>query len=399
MPWTETCAMDQRMQFIGDWLSGCYSKSQLGRIYGVSRPTVDKWIARYGTEGPVGLEERSRAPHTHPNAVPVALAERIVAAKQAHQHWGPKKVMDWLRRHAPHEPWPADSTAGELLKRAGWVRPRRRRRRIAPNDGPLAHCRALHQVWSVDFKGDYRLGNGRRCYPLTITDNHSRYLLACRALARPSGAAVQPWFEWVFRSHGLPERIRSDNGAPFASLALGGLSTLSAWWVRLGIRPERIAPGKPSQNGRHERLHRTLKAEATQPPSRDLPAQQQRFDRFVADYNHERSHEALARQTPAQCYAPSPRPYPDKLPAIAYEAGVSVRRVRHNGEIKWRGQRLYVSEVLAGEPVALEALDTGLWTIRYSFHRLGVLDERTRTITPGPRKRTESCKPCARSET
>lgn len=383
MPWKETCAMDQRVECIGDWLSGNYTQMQLSRIYGVSRPTIDKWIGRYEREGSAGLAERSRARHTQPHAVPEALVQRILQAKEQRQHWGPKKLMDRLRRLEPGVAWPADSTAGEILKRAGWVRPRRHRRRVAPHEGPLAHCRDCHQVWSTDFKGDYRLGNGQRCYPLTLSDNHNRYLLACRALAHPSGAAVFPWFEWVFREHGLPERIRSDNGAPFASLALGGLSTLSAWWIRLGIRPERIAPGTPSENGRHERMHRTLKAEATQPPSFDLRAQQQRFDRFVDEYNHERSHEALERQTPAQCYVPSPRPYPDKIPPVRYDTDVTVRRVRHNGEIKWRGTRLYVSQVLAREPVGLQQIDTGLWEIRYSFHRLGILDERTLTINPG----------------
>lgn len=383
MPWKETCAMDQRVECLGDWLSGAYTKMQLSRIYGVSRPTIDKWIGRYDAEGPNGLVERSRARHTQPHAVAEELVERIVEAKQQRQHWGPKKLMDRLRRLEPAIAWPADSTAGEILKRAGWVRPRRRRRRVAPNDGPLAHCQACHQVWSTDFKGDYRLGNGQRCYPLTISDNHTRYLLACRALARPSGAAVRPWFEWVFREHGLPERIRSDNGAPFASLALGGLSALSAWWIRLGIRPERIAPATPSENARHERMHRTLKDDAIEPPSFDLAAQQARFDGFTDEYNDERSHEALARQTPAQCYVPSPRAYPDKIPAVTYDSAATVRRVRHNGEIKWRGHRLYICEVLAREPVGLWEIDTGLWEIRYSFHRLGLLDERTLTIDPG----------------
>lgn len=398
MPWKEACAMDQRVECIGDWLSGDYTKMQLSRIYGVSRPTIDKWITRYAREGPGGLVERSRARHTQSHAVAGELVERIIQAKERRQHWGPKKLMDRLRRLEPGLAWPADSTAGEILKRAGWVRPRRPRRRVAPHEGPLAHCRACHQVWSTDFKGDYRLGNGQRCYPLTISDNHNRYLLACRALGHPSRAAVQPWFEWVFRSHGLPERIRSDNGAPFASLALGGLSMLSAWWIRLGIRPERIAPGTPSENGRHERMHRTLKADATQPPSFDLRAQQRRFDHFVDEYNHERSHEALQRHTPAQCYVASPRAYPDKIPAVSYDSSATVRRVRHNGEIKWRGDRLYVSQVLAREPVGLQPIDTGLWEIRYSFHRLGILDERTMTITPGPPKRTGSCKPSAQSE-
>lgn len=399
MPWNETCAMDERVRFVGRWLEGRGTKRQLCAEFGISRVTGDKWIRRYELEGLAGLAERSRAPLGHPNAVAVAVAERIVTAKLAHPHWGPKKVMDWLRRRAPDAYWPADSTAGVILERAGLVRPRRRRRRVAPMAQPLAHCGACHDVWSADFKGDYRLGDGRRCYPLTVSDNHSRYLLACRALGGPTHAAVQPWFERVFRAHGLPAAIRTDNGAPFASLALGGLSRLSAWWVRLGIRPERIAPGRPNQNGRHERMHRPLKAQATQPPSANLVAQQRRFDAFVAEYNDERSHEGLGRTTPASHYAPSLRPYPETLRPIDYPASQLVRRVRSNGEIRWGGGLIYVSGVLAGELVGLEAIATGLWEVCYSFHPLGLLDERTGKITSAPGSRAESCKPCAQSET
>lgn len=400
MPWRETCAMQQRTQLIGDWLSGIYTKAALSRRYGVSRPTVDKWIERYTGEGPAGLLARSSAPAGHPNAVPAERVERIIAAKRSHPYWGPKKVMDWLRRGAPHEPWPADSTAGEILKRAGLVRRRRYRRHVAPNEGPLSHCRAANEVWSVDFKGDYLLHDGQRCYPLTMTDNHNRYLLACRALGRTSHDTVWPWFERVFREHGLPERIRSDNGAPFASLALGGITRLSAWWIRLGIRPERIAPGAPSQNGRHERMHRTLKDAATRPTADNLFDQQRRFDRFVEEYNRERTHEALNRQTPADCYEASPRAYPRHLLPVDYDHDTTVRRVRHNGEMKWRGHKLYVSEVLRGEPVGLQPVDHGLWEIRYSFHLLGLLHEPTMTISPGPRtSEPAKRKPCPRSKT
>jgi len=380
MPWTETSAMDERVRFIADWLTGRYSKCSLCEAYGISRPTGDKWINRYQQSGAAGLQEQSRAPHRHSNAVPAGLAEQIVQAKLAHQDWGPKKVMDWLRREQPGVPWPVDSTAGEILQRAGLVRPRKRRRRV-PGSAPLSHATACNRVWSADFKGDFRLGNGRRCYPLTVSDNCSRYLLACRGLSRPSYAGVQPWFEWVFRAYGLPAAIRTDNGTPFASLALGGLSRLSAWWVRLGIVPERIAPGKPSQNGRHERMHRSLKAGTLQPmPAANLPAQQRRFNRFVQEYNEARSHEALRRQTPASCYQPSGRCYPVRPEPVTYATDQVVRRVRSNGEIKWRGALLYVTEVLAGETVGLRETADGLWEVRYSFHPLGWLDERQGVI-------------------
>ena len=385
MPWKETCAMDQRIRFIADWLSGEYSKCALCEAYGISRPTGDKWIRRYEAEGADGLAERSRAPRSHPNAVAVPIRQCIVEAKLAHQHWGPKKVMDWLRMREPQRPWPADSTAGEILKHAGLVRPRRRRRRATPYSEPFTACQGPNQSWSADFKGDFALASGRRCYPLTLSDNYSRYLLQCRALSRPSYRQVRPWVEWVFREVGLPQAIRTDNGPPFASLALGGLSALSVWWIRLGIRPERIRPGRPAQNGRHERMHRSLKEATVAPPADTLQAQQHRFDAFVQEYNTERSHEALGRTTPARHYCSSARPYPAKLPEVTYGEGMTVRRVRHNGQIRWRGQLLYLSEVLAKEPVGLQRVDNDRWELRYSFHLLGYLNEQTGKIEPPER--------------
>lgn len=380
MPWQETSAMDQRIELIADWLSGAYRKSELCRVYGISRPTADKWIGRYAERGPQGLAELGRAPHCQPNRTAAELRALIVQTKLQRQQWGPKKVLDWLRRERPELKWPADSTAGAILKQAGLVQPRRRRRRVAPDSEPFADCGAPNQSWSADFKGDFLLGNGRRCYPLTISDNFSRYLLLCRALERPRYAEVKPWFEWVFRQAGLPAVIRTDNGAPFASLALGGLSRLAKWWIKLGIKPERIQPGKPAQNGRHERMHRTLKQAV--PPQSDLREQQDHYDPFQQEYNWERSHESLGRRTPGSVHCPSPRAYPAKLPEVEYESGFTVRQVRHNGEIKWRGQLFYLSEVLAKEPVGLKPIDDGKWELRYSFQLLGVLDERNKNISP-----------------
>ncbi len=380
MPWKETSVMDQKIQLLADWLSGDYRKSELCRIYEVSRPTADKWISRYAQSGPPGLEELGRAPHRHPNQTAEELRALIVQTKLRRQQWGPKKVLDWLREQRPELKWPADSTGGEILKRAGLVQARQRRRRVTPYSEPFGECAAPNQSWSADFKGDFLLGNGRRCYPLTLSDNFSRYLLLCRALERPRQQEVQPWFEWVFREAGLPEVIRTDNGAPFASLALGGLSQLSKWWIKLGIKPERIQPGKPAQNGRHERMHRTLKEGVA--PQRDLQQQQQHYDPFVEQYNWERSHEALGRKTPGSLHCPSSRCYPAKLREVEYESGVTVRQVRQNGEIKWDGDLIYVSEVLAKEPVGLKQIAEGSWEVRYSFHLLGVLDEKTKTIAP-----------------
>ena len=255
------------------------------------------------------------------------------------------------------------------------MKERVRSRRVPPDPRALVACNAPAQSWSADFKGDVPLANGKRCYPLTLTDNHSRFILQCRALSTTTTDAVKPWFEWVFRQQGLPERLRTDNGPPFASVAAGGLSQLSKWWIRLGIRPERIRPAKPSENGRHERMHRSLKEAVMRPPARTLAAQQRRFDAFVEEFNWQRSHEALGRQTPASVHQPSPRPYPERLPEVEYPSGVTVRRVRRTGEFKWRGQLIYLSTVLAKEPIGLVPCDNDRWEIRYSFHPLGVLDE------------------------
>lgn len=382
MPWKETCAMNQRVQFVADWLSGDYTKRALCDGYGISRPTGDKWIKRYELFGVEGLNECSRAPHTHPNQVPDAIRQRILDTKLAHQSWGPKKVMDLLRMIDTEERWPADSTAGEILKRAGLVRPRRRRRRTAPYTEPFGACDRPNRVWSADFKGDFALAGKKRCYPLTISDNYSRYLLECRGLVRPTYKAVRPWFEWIFREMGLPDAIRTDNGVPFASLAAGGLSSLSKWFIQLGIRPERIRPGRPDQNGRHERMHRSLKAAAVEPGRYMLSEQQQRFDAFMHEYNNLRSHESLGRKTPASFYTPSERPYPVKLEPVRYDDAVTVRSVRHNGQIKWKGRLLYVSEVLAKEPIGLTQVDNDRWELRYSFHLLGHIDEKAGIIVP-----------------
>lgn len=379
MPWKETSAMDQKIELIGDWLSGDYGKSELSEVYGISRPTVDKWIGRYQELGAAGLEELSRAAQRHPNQTAEELRALIVQTKLGHQKWGPKKVMDLLRAQRAEVPWPADSTAGEILKRAGLVQARKPRRRVTPYSEPFATCGGPNQSWSADFKGDFLMGNGRRCYPLTISDNFSRYLLLCRALARPTFEQVQPWFEWVFREFGLPEVIRTDNGTPFASLALGGLSQLSKWWIKLGIKPERIQPGKPAQNGRHERMHRTLK-EAV-PPQKDLLTQQSCYEPFLREYNDQRSHESLGRKPPVTVHYVSPRSYPVKLPEVQYESGVTVRHVRRRGQIKWRGQLIYLTHVLANEPVGLKLIGEDKWEVRYSFHLLGLLEGKNKSIT------------------
>ena len=380
MPWEQTSAMDQRVKFIADWLSRNYTKMDLSRAYGISRPTADKWIQRYQQGGVEQLEERSRAAHRHPNQSSEEVVQMLIETKLYQQSWGPKKVLDYLRQNGPELGWPADSTAGEILKRAGLVKRRVRRHHVWPYSEPFGDCQGPNQIWSADFKGDFALGNHRRCYPLTLSDNFSRYLLMCRALEHPSYQAVRPWFEWAFREYGLPEAMRTDNGPPFASLAIGGISELSKWWIQLGIRPERIKPGKPSQNGRHERMHRTLKQDV--PPQPTHRRQQNQYDLYLEQYNGYRPHEALGRKTPASVYCASPRSYPGKIPAIEYGPGITVRQVRHNGEIKWNGDLIYVSQVLAQEPLGLKQIAEDQWDLRYSFHLLGTLDQPAKKILP-----------------
>ncbi len=374
MPWKRETPMDQRIKLIGDWLSGDYGKSELSRRYGVSRPTVDKWIGRYETNGAGGLKERSRAPHHCPSQTSEAVVARLIQAKLQHMDWGPKKLVRYLSLKSPEIHWPAPSTAGELLQRQGLVSKKVRHSRTPPYSHPFHGCDAPNQVWSVDYKGQFKTSDGRWCYPLTITDNDSRYLMACQALARPRLLETRPWFEWVFREYGLPDAIRSDNGSPFASVGLGGLSALSVWWIKLGITPERIKPGRPDQNGRHERMHRSLKAATLKPPAQNLHRQQEVFAAFRQVFNAERPHEALDMETPASRYCRSERRYSDRLSEIEYGDEFEVRKVRSNGEIKWQGRFLYVSEALRGEPVGLKEVEDGLWGIYFSSHHIGDLN-------------------------
>ncbi|MEJ1362254.1 MAG: integrase core domain-containing protein [Candidatus Sedimenticola sp. (ex Thyasira tokunagai)] len=368
--------MNQRIKLIGDWLSGDYSKTALSARFGVSRPTVDKWIARYEVEGPSGLEERSRIPRSCPHLTSKAVAAKLIEAKLQHMDWGPKKLVCYLSTKWPKTRWPAPSTAGEILRRQGLVSRKKRSAKTPPYSQPFRDCEVPNQVWSVDYKGQFKTGDGRWCYPLTVTDNNSRYLLLCQGLAHPRLLETRPWFEWVFREYGLPDAIRSDNGSPFASVGLGGLSALSVWWIKLGIIPERIKPGRPDQNGRHERMHRSLKAATLKPPAEDMYEQQKIFNAFQQEFNVDRPHEALDMNTPASRYYRSLRSYPGRLPGIDYEDEFEVRRVRSNGEIKWQGRLLYVSEALIGESVGLKETDTDQWALYFSTFHIGDLNVR-----------------------
>lgn len=370
--------MNERVKFIASYLKHEEYVSALCERFGISRKTGYKWVERYQTGGVTALVDHSRAPHAHPHAVPAEVVGAIVAVRRRHPRWGPRKLLVVLRREQPRRAWPVASTVGAILRKHGLVRRRRRRRCSAPYGERLGEYAAPNAVWCADFKGHFPVGDAR-CHPLTIMDGCSRYLLRCQGLPRPLGAPVQRVFEAAFREFGLPQAIRTDNGPPFSTLAAGGLSRLAVWWIRLGIRPERILPGRPDQNGRHERMHSTLKAETARPPRGSLRAQQRCFEAFRQEYNTERPHEALGYATPASRYAPSPRPYPRRVPEPEYPAHVRVERCYPNGVISFRETQWYLTGCLAGELVGLEEVDEDRWSVSFGPIELGVLDVRNAT--------------------
>ena len=373
MQWQGVCPMESRMRFVSAMLAQDDRMTALCEEYEVSRKTGYKWLARYAAEGPARLAEHSGAPHVVRWAITQAQAEAIVGIRRQHPSWGPKKLRAKLTELAPEQNRPVLSTIGDLLRREGLSPRRRRRPRATPTTGGLRPAVGANDVWCVDFKGWFYTGDGARCNPLTVTDAFSRYLLCC-TITSPDYHGCRGPFELCFREYGLPRVIRSDNGAPFASVGVGGLSPLSIWWVKLGITPERIVPGKPQQNGRHERMHKTLKAETATPPAADLAAQQQRFDRFRAAFNSERPHEALGQTVPAVHYSPSPRPSPERLVDPTYPADFGLRRVRSNGEVKWQGQLVYVSKTLTGEVIGLAETDDGDAGVWFGPLHLGTID-------------------------
>jgi transposase InsO family protein len=374
LSWKENRVQDQRLELIGEFEAGERSRAEICRRYGVSAKTAYKWYGRYLAAGVAGLADRPRRPHHQPRALEEATIGAILAARARYPIWGERKIRAWLEREHPEGEWPAASTIGAVLKRYGLTRPPKRRRRASPSHELVAPT-AVNEVWAIDFKGWFLTGDGSRCEPLTISDTHSRYLLRCQAVDATGGKFLKPLLEMTFREYGLPGRIRSDNGAPFASTGIGGLSRLSVWWLRLGVLPERIEPGHPEQNGRHERMHRTLKQATATPPAHTARAQQRAFDRFRREYNEERPHEALAMATPASLYTASLRPFPERLPEMEYPAGLALRRVELHGAISWRHERVFLGEALAGETVGLEELEDG-WRVWFGPLPLAWIDAR-----------------------
>lgn len=376
MSWQQTSIRDEKLLFIGDWLKEEFSFAALCRRYGVSRKTGYKLVNRYQAEGEAAFRERSHARHHHPNVTDHEVQRHLLALKHRFPQWGPAKIRDWLEVEEPTFPRPAASTIGDLYKRHGLVKPRKRRCRVVAYSQPFRDCAQPNDVWSADFKGQFKVGTGEYCYPLTITDNYSRYLLGCEGLSHPTLKESQRYFEQVFKSYGLPQAIRTDNGSPFAGVGIGGLSALSIWWLKLGVLPERIARGCPEQNGRHERMHRTLKEATATPAQRDLRQQQICFDAFRQEYNEQRPHAGINKKRPHEVYCRSSREFPTRLEEVSYPAHFVIRQVKTNGMIKWQGKTYYVSELLHGEPIGLEPIDDGRALVYFAQLALGLLDVR-----------------------
>ena len=373
MPWRRTQPMEERVHFISDYLKGKYDVSTLCEAYGISRKTGHKWITRYKEQGVDGLNEISRQPHNCPYRTPFHIKKEIIELRNRYG-WGPKKLLSIME--SKHKDWhlPGRSTVCDILKREGLIKKRRTRRKIPPMQRPFAAIDHANAVWTADFKGQFRINNGRYCYPLTIADSYSRYLLECRALTSTGLDAAKRVFNSVFEKYGLPERIRTDNGVPFASISSSGLSQLSLWWVTLGIYPERIDAGKPYQNGRHERMHRDLKAKTVKPPASSMKAQQARFDYFCKEYNEVRPHEALNFKFPSSLYKPSNRSMSKNILDFKYPEHYEVRHVQHNGMIYWRNSYVYTGYLLKDQYMGLEEIDNGIWDVYLGTFLLGTLD-------------------------
>jgi transposase InsO family protein len=382
MPWKVSSVMEEKLRFVFEYQRKERSMSELCQRYEISRETGYVWLRRYHAVGVAGLVELCRAAHRHGNQTPEEIEQQVLELRQRHMRWGPRKLKRILERDEPGRAWPAASTIGGLLKRAGLVVARKKRLHTAPYTQPLAHAQECNRVWCADFKGWFRTADRERIDPLTISDAYSRYLLRCQAVEKTDTERVQAIFEAAFREYGMPEAIRTDNGPPFASHAVAGLSRLAVWWIKLGITPERIAAGHPEQNGRHERMHRTLKLEAAQPPAANRRQQQRELDRFRQEYNQVRPHEALQMQTPAAVYQPSARKFPSRVPEPEYPQTMLVRSVRAHGHFRWQRHDVFLSTVLWGENVGLLPADDRWFTIYFAQLPVARFDSRKLQVTP-----------------
>jgi transposase InsO family protein len=372
--------MEEKLRFVFDYERDEFSMLELCSRYGICRDTGYEWLRRFRLHGVKGLAELNRAAKQHRNQAAFEVERAVLDLREAHMRWGPRKLKRILERDQPGRVWPAASTIGEIVKRAGLVVPRKKRRRTEPYSQPLAHAGEANRVWCADFKGWFKAGDGARVDPLTITDAWSRYLLRAQAVEKTDTERVRAIFEAAFREHGMPEAIRTDNGAPFASSAVGGLSRLAVWWARLGIEHERIQAGHPEQNGRHERMHRTLKQDLR--PAADWRGQQRELDRFRHEFNQVRPHEAIDMNTPASVYEPSLRPYPERVPEVVYPDWMEVRTVKAHGHFRWKSKDIFLTEVLWGEPVGLMPIGHDLFNIYFADRPLVGFDSKHDKLVP-----------------
>ena len=377
MPWQELKSMDLKLLFIADYLRQVYTFTKLCQHANISRKTGYKWVARYQESGVEGLRELSRQPYNSPLKTPYAVRKEIISMRtQSRVILGPKKIQAKLKIRFPDVQIPSVTTIYNILCKEGLVPPKKQTPRVPACTRKKEPPTACHEQWSIDFKGQFSLITGEICFPLTVMDGYSRFLLGCQGLQSVATDSAKKSLIKIFKEHGLPKRILSDNGVPFAAKAAGGLSRLSVWWVRLGIVPERIQPGKPQQNGRHERMHRTLKEATVQPRANSMSAQQCRFNQFRQEYNYDRPHEALKQQTPSSLFTQSLREYPRVLPELEYPSYFNLYQVKKPGVVYALGGQIYISNLLQGETVGFEEVDDGCWDVYFGPIRLGNFDER-----------------------
>jgi transposase InsO family protein len=376
MPWKDTSTMEQKVEFICEWLSGSYTISELCRFYGISRPSAYLLIGRYEKLGIEGLLDKSKAPGNHPNKTKKEVEDRILSLKKQHKRWGAKKIYKLLFNFFTENEIPSVVTIHNILFRHGLVCPQRRIRRVKPVY-PIFDPKECNEVWSADYKGKFKMGNMKYCHPLTIADSKSRFLFTAKAHESENFHSVKAEFTRVFRKFGMPKQIHTDNGSPFSSISsIQRFSRLSIWFIDLGILPVFSDPAHPEQNGRHERMHRELKADCAKPSGYDIKSQQRKLDKFVHEYDYIRPHEALNMETPASMHTRSTIPFPDRIKEYQYPAHMRVVNVTKSGSIRWKSYYwIYLSRVLIGKKAGIEEIGNGIWKVFYRDVFLGYFNE------------------------
>lgn len=380
MPWRNIRPMDDKIQFVSLSLENLTTMTDLCSLFNISRKTGYKWLSRYMEEGPEGLQNRSKAPKSIPHKTSKEISEFIISCRKKHPSWGARKITQKAWQIAPHLELPSETTVNNIIKREGLTRKKRKRRKPSHPGRPSATAQSPNDIWTTDFKGEFKTMDGFYCYPLTLLDEYSRFLLDCQGLYSTGYSGAFKVFKRAFKEYGLPNAMKSDNGSPFASIGIARLSKLSVWWIRLGIDPIFIQPARPYQNGVHERMHKTLKDESTIPPAGNLKAQQRKFNSWRQEYNFSRPHESLQGKYPCQVYRPSLKKLPSRIPDIDYPNHFEVRLVSENRCFKWKQEHVFVSASLVKQHIGLEEVMDGIWAIYFSWKRIGFLDEKKMQI-------------------